>query len=45
MTLRDHRAAVRLDTGIEHGVLYAQPIGRNAKQLEAALGNDREAAG
>ena len=45
MTLRDHRAAVRLDARVEHGVLYAQPFGRNANELEPAVGNDRKAAG
>ena len=45
MTLRDHRAAVRLDARVEHSVVYAQPFGRNANELEPAVGNDWKAAG
>ena len=45
MMLRDHRAAVHLDAGIEHRVVHAQPVGRNAKHLEPTIGENWKMAG
>jgi len=44
MTLRDHRAAMHLDTRIKHGVLHAQPVCRNANELKSRIGNNWKAA-